>query len=129
MQQTVISPVTGCASFAFNLSKSICVVFGKSKFNYLRWYLKGLALPICDSVKYLGVVLSNGTDSHSSAQKSIAHKSIQSLDTAHRTFLKAAIGISKSCRTTPLLDGLNKINKIYKSIKYIGTFASRNWVY
>ena len=43
-------------------------------------------------------------------------KSIQSLDTAQGNFLKAAIGISKSCRTTPLVDGL-EIHKIHKHIR------------
>ncbi len=38
----------------FSHSQSICVVFGISKLSCLRWYVKGLALPICDSVKYLG---------------------------------------------------------------------------
>ncbi len=109
-----------------------------------------MILPICDSAKYMGVVLSNRTDSHSSQILKAAtgafytlqgasrcddgvqseamtriykqavqpvllygmncvfqnKKSIQSLDTAQGNFVKAAIGISKSCRTTPLLDGL-----------------------
>ncbi len=38
---------------------------------------------------------------------------IQSSDTAQGNFLKTASGISKSCRTTPLLDGL-EIHKIHK---------------
>ena len=144
----------------FNPSKSICVVFGKSKLSCLQWYLKGMTLQICDSMKYLGVVLSNRTDSHSSQRLKAARgafytlqgaglcvdgvqseamtriykqavqpvllygmncvfqnkKSIQSLDTAQGNFLKAAIGISKSCRTTPLLDGL-EIHKIHKDIR------------
>ncbi len=139
----------------FNPSKSICVVFGKSKLSCLQWYLKDVALPISDSVKYLGVVLSNRTDSHSNqrlkaargafhtlcvdgeqsdamtkiykhtAQPALLYrincvfqkkKSIQWLDTAQGNFLTATIGITKSCRTTPLLDGL-EIHKIHKDIR------------
>ncbi len=44
-------------------------------------------------------------------------KNVQSLHTAQGKFLKAAISIiSKSCRTTPLLDGL-EIDKIHKHIR------------
>ena len=43
-------------------------------------------------------------------------KSIQLLDTAQENFLKAAIGIYNSCRTTPLPGGL-EIHTIHKHIR------------
>ncbi len=71
--------ITG-VGLGFSPSKSICVLFGKSKFSCLRWYLKGLFLPIhvSDSVKYLGVVIFR-TYSHSSQRLNTARGAYDTL--------------------------------------------------
>ncbi len=104
----------------FNPSKSICVVFGKSKLSCLRWYLKGSTLTICDSVKFLGVVLSNRTDSHSSQRLKAARDAFYTLHGAGLCVdgvqSEAMTRIYKQAVQPVLLYGMNcvfKTRKVY----------------
>ena len=51
---------------SFDATKSVCAVYGKRKYHNTKWYIKGEPIKRENEVKYLGVMLSNNSNSHTS---------------------------------------------------------------
>ena len=66
----------------FNPEKTVCVTFGKSKFVQRKWYLDNTCLQEKDSIKYLGVCLSNNPKEHANARISATRRAFFALKSA-----------------------------------------------
>jgi len=64
----------------FNATKSLCSTVGKNVFTTEpEWFMQQKRLPVTDKLKYLGAIISNDPDNHSSARISDFNKSYFSL--------------------------------------------------
>jgi len=77
---TIASRSIAKLGLQFNAAKSLCTTIGKNVFRTEpEWFMSHKRLPITDKLKYLGAIISNDPENHSSDRISAFNKSYFSL--------------------------------------------------